>query len=44
MNNFIVVPDDNSILSEAFEAFSQLTPEAQQELISLLQFLALLEE
>ena len=44
MNNFIIVPDDNSILSEALEAFSQLTPETQQELISLLQFLALLEE
>ena len=34
MNNFIVVPDDNSILSEALEAFSELNPEEQLEFIS----------
>jgi hypothetical protein len=43
MNNFIVVPDDNSILSEALEAFSELNPEEQLEFISLLQFLSLPE-
>ncbi len=34
---------DNANLSQAAEAFSQLSPDAQQELIYLLRFLSLPE-
>lgn len=43
MNDFIVDTNDNSILSEALEAFSQQTPEEQHDIILLLQCLSSLE-